>query len=185
MGSYSPLLRMFDHAVEERFLKPENRALVRARDQPADYCWHWRSGVRNMLRNGSAGRRRESSPVRAKEGLLGLVGFVDGENALGRLIDFEPSGRTPKLVPRSMTNCSSSGQCLTWSNTALVPRTLRFKRSSIRIQIPSTPARRNKRWMTRESHRAASRGLLPRGASTGIDRRVDNETQSPAISRRA
>ena len=36
MGSYSPLLRMFDHAVEERFLKPENRALVRARDQPAD-----------------------------------------------------------------------------------------------------------------------------------------------------
>jgi uncharacterized protein (TIGR00730 family) len=33
---YSPLLRMFDHAVEERFLKPENRALVLARDQPAD-----------------------------------------------------------------------------------------------------------------------------------------------------
>jgi uncharacterized protein (TIGR00730 family) len=33
---YSLLLRMFDHAVEERFLKPENRALVLARDQPAD-----------------------------------------------------------------------------------------------------------------------------------------------------
>jgi uncharacterized protein (TIGR00730 family) len=33
---YSALLRMFDHAVEERFLKPENRALVLARDQPAD-----------------------------------------------------------------------------------------------------------------------------------------------------
>jgi predicted Rossmann-fold nucleotide-binding protein len=36
MGAYSPLLRMFDHAVEEGFLKTENRALVLARDQPAD-----------------------------------------------------------------------------------------------------------------------------------------------------
>jgi uncharacterized protein (TIGR00730 family) len=36
MGYYSPLLEMFDHAVEERFLKPENRALVLARDEPAD-----------------------------------------------------------------------------------------------------------------------------------------------------
>jgi hypothetical protein len=36
MGFYSPLLRMFDHAVEERFLKTENRALVLARNQPAD-----------------------------------------------------------------------------------------------------------------------------------------------------
>ncbi len=36
LGFYSPLLRMFDHAVEGRFLKPENRALVLARDQPAD-----------------------------------------------------------------------------------------------------------------------------------------------------
>ena len=27
---------MLDHAVEERSLKPENRALVLARDQPAD-----------------------------------------------------------------------------------------------------------------------------------------------------
>src|SRR6202051_3917576 len=35
-GFYSPLLRMFDHAVEERFLKPENRALVLARDKPAE-----------------------------------------------------------------------------------------------------------------------------------------------------
>ncbi len=32
LGYYSPLLAMFDHAVEERFLKPENRALVLARD---------------------------------------------------------------------------------------------------------------------------------------------------------
>jgi len=31
-GYYSPLLAMFDHAVEERFLKPENRGLVLARD---------------------------------------------------------------------------------------------------------------------------------------------------------
>jgi uncharacterized protein (TIGR00730 family) len=33
---YSALLRMLDHAVEERFLKTENRALVLARDKPAD-----------------------------------------------------------------------------------------------------------------------------------------------------
>jgi uncharacterized protein (TIGR00730 family) len=33
---YSPLLAMLDHAVEELFLKRENRALVLARDQPAD-----------------------------------------------------------------------------------------------------------------------------------------------------
>jgi hypothetical protein len=31
-GYYSPLLAMFDHAVEERFLKVENRGLVLARD---------------------------------------------------------------------------------------------------------------------------------------------------------
>ena len=36
LGFYSPLRRRFDHAVEERFLKPENRALVLARDKPAD-----------------------------------------------------------------------------------------------------------------------------------------------------
>jgi hypothetical protein len=30
------LFAMFDHAVEERFLKPENRALVLARERPAD-----------------------------------------------------------------------------------------------------------------------------------------------------
>ena len=36
MGFYSPLLRMFDHAVEEGLLKPENRALVLARESPAD-----------------------------------------------------------------------------------------------------------------------------------------------------
>ena len=33
---YTPLLKMFDHAVEERFLKPENRALVLARESSAD-----------------------------------------------------------------------------------------------------------------------------------------------------
>jgi uncharacterized protein (TIGR00730 family) len=32
LGYYSPLLAMFDHAVEERFLKAENRSLVLARD---------------------------------------------------------------------------------------------------------------------------------------------------------
>jgi uncharacterized protein (TIGR00730 family) len=36
LGYYSPLLAMFDHAVGERFLKPENRALVLARERPAD-----------------------------------------------------------------------------------------------------------------------------------------------------
>lgn len=44
-GYYSPLLAMFDHAVEERFLKPENRALVLARDSVAELLqalaeWH-------------------------------------------------------------------------------------------------------------------------------------------------
>jgi uncharacterized protein (TIGR00730 family) len=33
---YTPLLAMFDHAVEEQFLKPENRALVLARESPVD-----------------------------------------------------------------------------------------------------------------------------------------------------
>jgi len=36
LGYYSPLLAMFDHAVEERFLKPENRALVLARESAAE-----------------------------------------------------------------------------------------------------------------------------------------------------
>ncbi len=35
-GYYSPLLAMLDHAVEERFLKPQNRALVLAREGPAE-----------------------------------------------------------------------------------------------------------------------------------------------------
>jgi len=44
-GYYSPLLAMFDHAVQERFLKPENRALVLARDSVAELLqaldeWH-------------------------------------------------------------------------------------------------------------------------------------------------
>jgi hypothetical protein len=36
MGYYSPLLAMFDHAVGERFLKPENRGLVLARESPSE-----------------------------------------------------------------------------------------------------------------------------------------------------
>lgn len=36
LGYYSPLLAMLDHAVEERFLKPQNRALVLARDTPLE-----------------------------------------------------------------------------------------------------------------------------------------------------
>jgi len=36
LGYYSPLLAMFDHAVEERFLKPENRGLVLARESAAE-----------------------------------------------------------------------------------------------------------------------------------------------------
>src|ERR1700689_2647339 len=36
LGYYTPLLKMFDHAVEERFLKPENRALVLARVSPGE-----------------------------------------------------------------------------------------------------------------------------------------------------
>jgi uncharacterized protein (TIGR00730 family) len=35
-GYYTPLLMMFDHAVEEQFLKPENRALVLAGESPAE-----------------------------------------------------------------------------------------------------------------------------------------------------
>jgi uncharacterized protein (TIGR00730 family) len=36
LGYYTPLLRMLDHAVDERFLKPQNRALVIARERPAE-----------------------------------------------------------------------------------------------------------------------------------------------------
>ena len=36
LGYYTPLLAMFDHAVEERFLKPENRCLVLARESPVE-----------------------------------------------------------------------------------------------------------------------------------------------------
>jgi len=35
-GYYTPLLRMFDHAEDEGFLKPENRALVLAKESPAE-----------------------------------------------------------------------------------------------------------------------------------------------------
>jgi hypothetical protein len=45
LGYYSPLLAMFDHAVEERFLKTENRGLVLARESAAELLqaleqWH-------------------------------------------------------------------------------------------------------------------------------------------------
>jgi predicted Rossmann-fold nucleotide-binding protein len=36
LGYYAPLLATFDHAVEERFLKTENRGLVLARESAAD-----------------------------------------------------------------------------------------------------------------------------------------------------
>jgi len=36
LGYYTPLLAMLDHAVHERFLKPQNRALVLARDTPSE-----------------------------------------------------------------------------------------------------------------------------------------------------
>src|SRR5215475_12625623 len=36
LNYYTPLLEMLDHAVEERFLKPQNRALVLARNTPAE-----------------------------------------------------------------------------------------------------------------------------------------------------
>jgi hypothetical protein len=43
MGFRSPLLRMFGHAVEERFLKTENRALVLARGlRPCCALEEWR-----------------------------------------------------------------------------------------------------------------------------------------------
>jgi uncharacterized protein (TIGR00730 family) len=45
LGYYNPLLRMLDHAVDERFLKPQNRALVIARETPSELLqtfedWH-------------------------------------------------------------------------------------------------------------------------------------------------
>jgi hypothetical protein len=36
MGFYSPLLRMFDHAVEKAISEDRESGLVLARDQPAD-----------------------------------------------------------------------------------------------------------------------------------------------------
>jgi len=36
LGYYTPLLQMLDHAVDERFLKPQNRALVIARETPSE-----------------------------------------------------------------------------------------------------------------------------------------------------
>jgi uncharacterized protein (TIGR00730 family) len=36
LGYYTPLLAMLDHAVEERFLKAQNRALVLAGDTPSE-----------------------------------------------------------------------------------------------------------------------------------------------------
>jgi uncharacterized protein (TIGR00730 family) len=36
LGYYTPLLSMLDHAVEQRFLKAQNRALLLARDTPTE-----------------------------------------------------------------------------------------------------------------------------------------------------
>jgi uncharacterized protein (TIGR00730 family) len=36
LGYYTPLLATLDHAVQERFLKPQNRALVLARETPTE-----------------------------------------------------------------------------------------------------------------------------------------------------
>ena len=36
LGYFTPLLTMLDHAVKERFLKPQNRALVLACDTPTE-----------------------------------------------------------------------------------------------------------------------------------------------------
>jgi uncharacterized protein (TIGR00730 family) len=36
LGYYTPLLQMLDHAVDKRFLKPQNRALVIARETPSE-----------------------------------------------------------------------------------------------------------------------------------------------------
>lgn len=36
LGYYTPLLTMLDHAVAQQFLKPQNRALVLARDTPQE-----------------------------------------------------------------------------------------------------------------------------------------------------
>jgi uncharacterized protein (TIGR00730 family) len=47
LGYYSSLLAMFDHAVEERFLKTENRGLVLARESAAELLRaleEWRPG---------------------------------------------------------------------------------------------------------------------------------------------
>ena len=44
-GYYTPLLQMLDHAVEERFLKPQNRAPVLASETPSELLQafeHWR-----------------------------------------------------------------------------------------------------------------------------------------------
>jgi uncharacterized protein (TIGR00730 family) len=68
LGFYTPLLRMFHHAVDERFLKPENRALVLARESPVELLRHWRSGVRHTLRNGWIGRRGRAEV--SSEGIL-------------------------------------------------------------------------------------------------------------------
>jgi len=60
-GYYSPLLAMFDHAVQERFLKPENRELVLARNSAAELLRaleDWRAS-REVAGSGDAVRERE------------------------------------------------------------------------------------------------------------------------------
>ena len=67
---YSPLLRMFDHAVEEQFLKSENRALVLAQDGLLTCCKHLRNGVRRTLRNGCRDTRSISTMLPTSGGKL-------------------------------------------------------------------------------------------------------------------
>ena len=67
-GYYSPLLRMFDHAVDEGFLKPENRALVLARDKPADLLQaleEWHPTHREVAGSGDAVNQGRHSKGRA------------------------------------------------------------------------------------------------------------------------
>jgi uncharacterized protein (TIGR00730 family) len=68
LGYYSPLLAMLDHAVEERFLKPENRYWFWHGSRLWICCGLWRSGVRFEWRNGWIGRRVEGRNQRSPSG---------------------------------------------------------------------------------------------------------------------
>jgi hypothetical protein len=83
LGYYSPLLQMFDHAVKERFLKPENRALVLAGESPADLLQapeQWRPiHVEKWLSPGDEVSRRNSPKVGRNDPVRG----VPARNASG------------------------------------------------------------------------------------------------------